>query len=121
MSKRLDKYRKLPIFQKAEEILELAEAIAEALKEDSKREHLASEIISNAMIMQVKIAGAEGGGLYSLKMQNAVVIKIAAHDMLNAVIVSAMLEINEEDYVELMRDKVEEFRLAFVDWIRGFD
>lgn len=121
MSKRLDKYRKLPIFQKSEEILELAEVIAEALKEDSKKEHLASEIVSNAMIMQVKIAGAEGGGLYSLKMQNAVVIKIAAQDMLNAVIFSAMVNINEEDYVQLMRDKVEEFRLAFLDWIRGFD
>jgi hypothetical protein len=121
MSKRLDKYRKLPIFQKAEEILELAEVIADALKEDSKREHLASEIVSNAMIMQVKIAGAEGGGLYSLKMQNAVVIKIAAQDMLNAVIFSAMVDINEEDYVQLMRDKVEEFRLEFLNWIRGFD
>ncbi len=121
MSKRLDKYRKLPIFQKSEEILELAEVIAEALKEDSKREHLASEIVSNAMIMQVKIAGAEGGGLYSLKMQNAVVIKIAAQDMLNAVIFSAMVDLNEEDYVQLMRDKVEEFRLEFLNWIRGFD
>lgn len=121
MSKRLDKYRKLPIFQKSEEILELAEVIAETLKEDSKKEHLASEILSNAMIMQVKIAGAEGGGLYSLKMQNAVVIKIAAQDMLNAVIFSAMVNINEEDYVQLMRDKVEEFRLEFLNWIRGFD
>jgi hypothetical protein len=121
MSKRLDKYRRLPIFRKSEEILELAEVIAEALKEDSKREHLAGEIISNAMIMQVKIAGAEGGGLYSLKMQNAVVIKIAAQDMMNAVIFSAMVELNEEDYVQLMRDKVEEFRLEFLNWIRGFD
>ena len=121
MSKRLDKYRRLPIFQKSEEILELAEVIAEALKEDSKKEHLASEIVSNAMIMQVKIAGAEGGGLYSLKMQNAVVIKIAAQDMLNAVIFSATVNINEEDYVQLMRDKVEEFRQVFLDWIRGFD
>jgi hypothetical protein len=121
MSKRLDKYRELPIFQRSEEILELAEVIAEVLKEDSKKEHLASEILSNAMIMQVKIAGAEGGGLYSLKMQNAVVIKIAAQDMLNAVIFSAMVNLNEEDYVQLMRDKVEEFRLEFLNWIRSFD
>jgi hypothetical protein len=121
MSKRLDKYRKLPVFLKSEEILELAEIIAESLKEDDKKEHLATEILSNAMLMQVKIAGAEGGGLYSLKMQNAVLIKLAAHDMLNAVIFSAMVEINEEDYVQLMRDKVEEFRLVFVDWVRGFD
>jgi hypothetical protein len=121
MSKRLDKYHKLPVFQKSEEILELANVIAETLKEDDKKEHLASEILSNAMIIQVKIAGAEGGGLYSLKMQNAVLIKLAAHDMLNAVIFASMIELNEEDYVNLMREKVEEFRLVFVDWIRGFD
>jgi hypothetical protein len=121
MSKRLDKYRKLPIFKKAEEILELAEVIADTLKEDSKSEHFASEIVSNAMIIQVKIAGAEGVGLYSLQMENAVLIKFAVRHMMNAVVCTSMFEMNEEDYVELMREKVEEFRLLFVEWIRGFD
>jgi hypothetical protein len=121
MSKRLDKYRKLPVFQKSDELLELANIIAETLKENDKKEHLAAEILTNAMLIQVKIAGAEGGGLYSLKMQNAVLIKFAVQDMFNAVVFAAMVEINEEDYVDLMREKVEEFRLAFVDWIRGFD
>jgi hypothetical protein len=121
MARRLDKYRELAVFKKAEEILELAEAIAEALKEDDKREHLAGEIVSNAMLMQTKIAGGEGGDLYSLRMQNAVLIKLAAHDMLNAIIFASMVEINEEDYVNLMRDKIEEFRVEFVAWIRGFD
>ena len=32
-----------------------------------------------------------------------------------------MLDINEEDYVDLLREKIEEFRLLFVDWIRSFD
>lgn len=121
MSKRSDRYRKLPVFKKADEILELAEVIAEALKEDDKKEHLAAEIVSNAMLIQVKIAGAEGGNLYSLRMQNAVLIKIAVQDMFNAIVFSSMVKINEEDYVELMRDKIEEFRLIFVDWIRSFD
>lgn len=111
----------LPVFKKSAEILELAEVISEALKEDDKKEHLAAEILTNAMIAQVKIAGAEGGSLYSLRMQNAVLIKLAIHDMLNAVIVSEMFDINEQDYVDLMREKVEEFRLEFVAWIRGFD
>jgi hypothetical protein len=121
MSKRLDKYSKLPVFQRSEELLELANIIAETLKEDDKKEHLAAEILTNAMLIQVKIAGAEGGSLYSLRMQNAVLIKFAVQDMFNAVVFAAMVEINEEDYVELMREKIEEFRLAFVDWIRGFD
>jgi hypothetical protein len=41
--------------------------------------------------------------------------------MFNAVSFASMVEINEEDYVQLLRDKVEEFRIEFVNWIRGFD
>jgi hypothetical protein len=121
MSRRLDKYEKLPVYQKAQELFDLAEVIAEALKEDEMKEHLASQMLSNAAMVQAKIAGAEGGGLYSLRMQNAVLIKLAVQDMFNAVSFSSMVEINEEDYVDLMRDKVEEFREVFVEWIRGFD
>ncbi len=73
------------------------------------------------MLIGAKIAGEEGGSLYSLRMQNAVIIKLAIQDMLNAVICTEMFDINEEEYVDLMRDKVEEFRLEFVEWIRGFD
>jgi hypothetical protein len=118
---RLDKYRKLAVFRKSEELVELAEAIAGSLKESIKTEFLAAEIMTNAYIIQAKIAGAEGGSLYSLRMQNAVLIKLAAQDMFNAVSAASMVKIGEEDYVDLMRDKVEEFRLVFVDWIRGFD
>ncbi|HEY4327391.1 MAG TPA: hypothetical protein VGN20_25635 [Mucilaginibacter sp.] len=121
MSKRLDRYRKLPIFKKSDELYELANVIAEALKEDDKRQHLASEIVGNAMLIQAKIAGAEGGGTYSIRMQNAVLIKLAVQDMFNATSFASMIKINKEDYVDLMRDKVEEFRIVFVEWIRGFD
>jgi hypothetical protein len=118
---RLDKYRKLPVYKKAEEILELAEVIADAITEDDKKDHLEREILSNAMLIGAKIAGAEGGKLYSLRMENAVIIKLAIRDMMNAIICTEMFEIGEEDYVDLMRDKVEEFRLEFIEWIRGFD
>jgi len=118
---RLDKYRKLPVFRKSEELVELAEAIASSLKDDLKTEFLAAEMMTNAYLIQAKIAGAEGGSLYSLRMQNAVLIKLAAQDMFNAVSAAAMVNIGEEDYVDLMREKVEEFRLVFIDWIRGFD
>jgi hypothetical protein len=121
MSRRSDKYEKLPVYQKAQELFDLAEVIADALKEDEMKEHLAAQMFSNASLIQAKIAGAEGGGLYSLRMQNAVLIKMACQDMFNAVSFASMVKINEEDYVNLMRDKVDEFRLVFVDWIRSFD
>ena len=121
MSRRLEKYEKLPVYKKSQELFDLAEIIADALKEDEMKEHLAAQMFTNAALVQAKIAGAEGGGLYSLRMQNAVLIKLAVQDMFNAVSFASMVEINEEDYVDLMRDKVEEFRLVFIDWIRSFD
>ena len=121
MSRRLEKWEKLPVYQKAQELFDLVDVISEALKEDQMKEGLAAQMFTNAALIQAKIAGAEGGGLYSLRMQNAVLIKLAVQDMFNAVSFASMVEINEEDYVDLMRDKVEEFRLVFIDWIRGFD
>lgn len=118
---RLDKHRKLPIFKKSEEIFELANIIGESLKDNEMKEHLKGEIFLQAALIQVKISGAEGAGLYSLRMQNAVLIRLAAMDLMNAVAFAEMVNINEADYVQLMRDKIEEFRLLFVDWIRGFD
>jgi hypothetical protein len=121
MSRRLEKWEKLPVYQKSQELFDLVDLIAETLKEDKMKEHLAGKMFSNAALVQAKIAGAEGGGLYSLRMQNAVLIKLAVQDMFNAVSFASMVKINEEDYVDLMRNKVEEFRLVFNDWVRGFD
>jgi hypothetical protein len=121
MSRRLEKWEKIPVYKKAQELFDLAEVIADSLKEDEMKEHLVVQMLSNAALVQAKIAGAEGGGLYSLRMQNAVLIKLAVQDMFNAVSFASMVEINEEDYVDLMRDKVDEFRLVFNEWIRGFD
>ena len=123
MSKRMNKLMNLPVYKKAEEIYEMARVIAEVIDESDKRERewFTTEILSNATLILGKIANAEGGGLYSLRMYNAVRIRLAIQDMMNAVISTEMFGMNEDDYVQLMRDKVEEFRVVFVAWIRGFD
>lgn len=118
---RKEKYMKLPVYRKSQELFELAMAIADGLKESDMSDHLAGEIFGQAALIQAKIAGAEGGGLYTIRMQNAVVIKLAAHDLRNAVSFAEMVKINEKDYVQLIRDKIEEFRVVFNDWVRGFD
>lgn len=116
-----EKYIKLPVYQKSQELFELAKAIADGLKESDMSEHLAGEIFGQVALIQAKIAGAEGGGLYTIRMQNAVVIKLAAHDLRNAVSFAEIVKINEKDYVQLVRDKIDEFRIVFNEWIRSFD
>jgi hypothetical protein len=119
----MNRLKNLPVYKKAEEVYELARVIVEVIDESDKHEHewLTREILSNATMILGKIANAEGGGLYSLRMYNAVRIRLGIQDMMNAVISTEMFGMNEDDYVQLMRDKVEEFRIEFVAWIRGFD
>jgi hypothetical protein len=52
MPRRLDRFKKLLVFQKSEELMELANVIAETLKEDDKKEHLAAEILTNACLFR---------------------------------------------------------------------
>ncbi len=116
-----DEIENLPVYQKAKELLNLAEHVAEYLKDDEQRDDLQGQIVSNAMMIVVKIAGAEGGGLYSLKMENAMKIKFAVREMFEAVLFARLININNNDYVQLIRNGIEEFRLEFIKWIRSFD
>ena len=50
------------MYQKAQELLDLAEIIADALKEDEMKKHLAAQMFCNAALIQAKIAAAFGGG-----------------------------------------------------------
>jgi hypothetical protein len=121
MSRRLNKMRNLPVYIIAEEIYELSRVIVDVIGEGIDDDFYAREILGNSTLILGKIANAEGGNLYSLRMYNAVRIRLAIQEMMNAIISTEIFGINEKDYVQLMRDKVEEFRVAFVEWIRAFD
>ncbi len=76
------KTENLPIYKKGKEILDLVRRIGELIPEDD--EHLQSikwQIISDARMLTVKVAGAEGGDLYDIRMESAAFIRRAAHDL----------------------------------------
>jgi hypothetical protein len=69
-----------------------------------------------------KLASANGVGLYSIKMQNAAIIRQCAMDLY--VFVGGLRyhkSFTSNDYVELIRKEIEEFRLLFIDWVANFD
>jgi hypothetical protein len=120
---RLDKTHNLPIFQKAELIYQLVESLAASLPEEDTyiqdTKHLMRE---DAMIITAKIAGAEGGDLYSIRMQNAAIIR--EHAMhLYVQVGSLRLHKNykELEYVQLIRKELNDFRLLFIEWTASFD
>ncbi len=118
----LDGYRKLPIFLKAQEIVDLVRKIADLIPEDDEMlKSIMGFIVEDAYIIPAKIAGAEGGDLYDIRMENAAIIRKSARNL--TVQYHSLVEFGFEhaEYYKMVRQLVEEFRFLFIEWVAGFD
>lgn len=118
-----DRIDNMPIYQKAEQIFKLTEGLVHIIPVENEflQETTVQYMLENAMIIPVKIAGAEGGDLYDLRMENAAIIRKAARELY---VQAGSLRYEEninKDYIELLRNTIDEFRLLFIDWVAGFD
>jgi len=125
-------FRQLPVYKKATEIVELVHRIKLVFDDEIKKHPESTElemaksylqyIVSNAYIISAKIAGAEGGDLYDIRMENAAIIRKAAREILTDCtglkITNLKLSI---DYLQLLRDEIELFRIEFAEWVKTFD
>jgi hypothetical protein len=121
--KRHEDIRKMPIYQKAELIFKLVESLYATLPNDDVLIEATKEFMrGDAMILSAKIAGAEGGDLYAIRMQNAALIREHAMHLYVQV---GSLRFHENyadlEYVELIRKEIENFRELFIEWIQSFD
>lgn len=120
---RLDETHDLPLYKKAELLFQLVQSLVASLPEEDEyiqgTKHL---MLEDAMIIMAKIAGAEGGDLYSIRMQNAAIIR--EHVMHLHVQVGSLRfqeEYKDLEYVTLIRKEIDAFRLLFIAWIESFD
>jgi hypothetical protein len=119
-----DKTDNMPIYQKAEQIFRLTEGLIQIIPVENEflQETTVRYMLENAMLIPVKIAGAEGGDLYDLRMENAAIIRKAARELyVQAGSLRYEEGITDKDYIELLRNTIEEFRLLFIDWVASFD
>lgn len=125
-----DKEEDKPFEDEAEELESIFEdpdfdeSEAEELREEDIAnfgEHYKNIMMEDVMIINTKLRGAEAGDLYSLRMENAVVIKIHAVSLLTATSGLKMMGLSNNKYLQLLRDEIEEFRKLFVEWINSFD
>ena len=69
-----------------------------------------------------KIAVAEAGDEYSIRMQNAVIIRdYAMHLQVQVGSFRFHTTFKDKDFMILIHKEINEFRLLFVDWVAGFD
>lgn len=116
-----DHVRRLPLMKKAGEVLRLTEAIVAMIDEESDDLLIREQMLANAFVLMPKIAAAEGTSSYTLRMENAVVVKIHARELLaQTALVKAEKLVSDTD-LQVLRDALDEFRMLFAAWVRGFD
>lgn len=116
----------MPIMKKAMEIIKLVDGLNAFLEkadtdENSPLRFQLEMITENAMIIPSKIAGAEGGDLYDIRMENAAIIRKAAREISVTVGHLDLGRIEENDYTYLIRSEIENFKLLFREWVKSFD
>ncbi|MGJ8666679.1 MAG: hypothetical protein ACSHW7_09955 [Patiriisocius sp.] len=125
---------KMPIYVKAMEIYEIVRSIIEAVENtdiDFDRENAEFQsdwierslhyLMENALVLPAKIAGAEGGDIYDIRMENAAIIRKSAMELITD---ARALEINgyeETEYLNLLRTEIDNFRILFAEWVKTFD
>jgi hypothetical protein len=114
--------RNLPIYRKGKEIFDVVHRLTELIPEDNKElSYIKDLMLSDASLLAVKVAGAEGAGLYDLKMEAAAIIRKAARDLKLQNHSLKMFGFKQVEYYQIVRDLIEEYRLLFIDWVAGFN
>jgi hypothetical protein len=117
------KMNELPIAQKAKELIDLVQAFNTTIPEDDDYLKTIGQLMAeNSMIILAKIAGAEGGNLYSNRMQNAAIIRQAGLDLYVQIGGLRFVEnFSQPEYIDLIRSEIDAFRELFKEWIYSFD
>jgi len=125
-----EQLKKFPLFIKANEIYELVRKVADLVEKydedaDPEKQMLQGYkdyMYESALIIPAKIAGAfNEDRLYDLKMQNATIIRKEARSILANTSGIKMLGFKDTDYLELIRNEIEEFRILFAEWVKTFN
>jgi hypothetical protein len=112
----------LPIYKKGMEIFEVVDQICQLIDDDDELlGHVKGIMLEDAMLLTVKVAGAEGGGLYDIRMECAAIIRKAARELMIQNHSLEMFGFEHVEYYQIVRDLIEEYRLLFIDWVAGFD
>jgi len=121
MSEDKENYRDYPVFKKAMEILFVTRGIIDTIKEKDDIFEVRKFMFSNSALLGGKIAAAEGGELYHIRMECAYQIKIAAKELLTNARLCEMDNLTDKRYLDLLRTLIDEFRMHFAEWTKTFN
>lgn len=112
----------IPLYRKGAEIYEIVCEIVELIPEENLELGFVKDIIlEDAAILNAKFVNAENAELYDIKMENATIIRKAANDLLIQSHTLEMFGFEHVAYYSIVNKLIEEYRLLFIDWVKGFD
>jgi hypothetical protein len=114
-------YRNFPVFKKAMEIYGVTRAIVDTIHMENDVWDLRQTMLSNATQLGSKIAAAEGGELFHIRMECAYQIKIAAKELITNIRQCQLEELTDERYLSLLTEQIDDFRISFTAWTCTFD
>lgn len=119
-----------PLFIKAQQIDELVSKVADLIEEcdeDADAEmqmmqHFKEYLTNSSRLIPAKIAGVFDDEIfYDVKMETATIIRREARYILAYTTSLKELSFKDVDYLKLIRDEIEEFRILFAEWVKTFN
>jgi hypothetical protein len=118
----MNAFQETLIFKKSQEIFSTIKTITDLIPEENEHlQFLKTQLLEDAMLIQVKLSSAFVTKIYDLKMENAAFIRKAARDLMVSYHSLKMFGFEEVEYYKIIRNQIEDFRLLFVDWVASFN
>ncbi len=120
------KERAKALYEKWRQVYTLVEALLSILEPNDEApetylEDMRQMIRADAMLVCAKIAGAEAGDIYVVRMENAAIIRTAANSVYISMSGLRMMEVAEDAHLDAVRAEIESFRELFREWANGFE
>ena len=110
------------LFKKSIDILNITRAICDLMVDDEDGTEAANLMMHNAVTMTVKVKSTFSiDNVYSLAMENAVIIKINATELLVQLWACEAIHGLEKKYVTVLKEEMSVFKAIFIKWIKTFD
>jgi hypothetical protein len=111
------------VYKQWRELFGLVVAFAENLedeKDENNQSTTKSLIYQNALIVAPKIIGAVSVDTYTMKMENAALVRYNCKQMLEQINFAVLMGWSDENYKRVIEDSVEQFKSLFCIWVATF-
>jgi hypothetical protein len=120
------KERAKALYNKWREVYTLVEGLLSILEPNDEMpeeylDHTKEMIRGDAMLVCVKISGAEAADMYVIRMENASMIRTAANSVYISMSGLRMMEVAEDAHLDAVRAEIDIFRELFKEWVDGFE